>query len=173
MSAPTRTEEDITTGLMALIAWAGNAVAAANALKAEDKLHIAPATLRNWARERYAARYDELREKYAEQLEGQLAHDMREIAGQAIQVERLALEKAEAKLKRNGDDDPARTASHAARVAQSSVDKLLSLTGRPTSIREDRNMNEILRSLVAKGVLQLPEAPAELEAGAEANVPGA
>jgi hypothetical protein len=170
VSNPARTEEDITTGLLALIAWAGNASAACRSLKAEGKMDLKPDTLTNWARGKHTERYNELREKYHEQIEAQIVHDLREISGQAIQVERLALEKAHAKLKRGGDDDPARTASHAARVAQSSVDKMLSLSGRPTSIREDRNATEIVRGLIAKGVLSMPkERPEELPVAPDAS----
>ena len=152
-----RTEEEITTGLMALIAWGGNANAAAKALKAEGKLDTTGATLRSWATERFADRYDELREKYQEQIERGLIQELRELAGLALQGERLAVEKAMSRLEAGKDEDPGRTAANLARVAQSNTDKMLSLSGRPTSIREDRNLEEIMRSLAAKGVIQLPE----------------
>jgi uncharacterized membrane protein YccC len=162
--------EEVTTGLMGLVAWQGNAAAAARALRSEGKLEISPTTLANWARETHFERYNELREKYAEKLEADLVNDMRDIARQAMEVQRTALDKSLTRLIGNEDHDPARTASHAARVAQSMTDKMLSLTGRPTSIREDRNLGEIMRSLAAKGVIQLPaedvtEEPAALEGG--------
>ena len=152
------TEEEVTAGLLALISWTGNAAAAARALKAEGRLDVSSSTLTRWAREVHAARYDELREKYQEQIERGLIQELRELAGLALQGERMAVEKAMARLELNKDEDPGRTAANLARVAQSNTDKMLSLSGRPTSIREDRNLEEIMRSLAAKGVIQLPEA---------------
>jgi uncharacterized protein YeaC (DUF1315 family) len=150
------TEEQTQTALMALIAWAGNAAAASRYLKSDKGIEINPATLSNW-KQTHAIRYDELREKYSAQLEESLAHEFREVAMQAVQLERLAMERATEALEKNQDKDPSRSAANAARVAQSSTDKLLSLTGRPTQITESRNIGEILRSLAAKGILQIPE----------------
>lgn len=141
---------------MAMISWAGNASAASRYLAREGPCPINPSTLNHW-KILYAARYDELREKYSEQMETQLANEMREIARMAVEVERLALEKAQQLLLSGDDRDPSRSAANAARVAQSSTDKLLSLTGRPSQITETRGIQEILRSLAAKGILKLPE----------------
>lgn len=150
------TDAQVTTALMALIAWCGNYTATSHALKSEGKMNVPGKTISEWARYTHAAEYAELRDKYSEQLESNLVHEYRDTARQAVEVEREALDKALMKLRAGDDPDPARTASHAARVAQTMTDKLLSLSGRPTSIREDRNINEILRSLVAKGVVELP-----------------
>ena len=79
-----------------------------------------------------------------------------------MEVQRAGLERAMSTLKE--DRDPSRTAANAATVADKMTSKLLALTGRPTSIREDRNLNEIMRSLVAKGIIQMPEEPAQIEA---------
>jgi hypothetical protein len=148
---------------MAVVAWAGNHSAASRALK-DQNIDLTPTTLSLWTRETYAARFQEMREKYSEQLEQQLIHEYRDVARLAVDVQRLALDKATTRLERGDDGDPGRTAANAARVAQAMTDKMLSLSGRPTSIREDRNLNEIMRSLVAKGILQMPDEPAELPA---------
>lgn len=149
-------EEAVTAGLMAMIAWAGNASAASRQLAREGTWQISAAVLTQW-RTLHGARYDQLREKYAGQMEANLAHEFRDVARLAVEVERLALEKTVAGLVSGEERDPSRAAANAARVAQSSTDKLLSITGRPTQITETRGLQEILRSLAAKGVLQLPE----------------
>jgi hypothetical protein len=148
---------------MALIAWAGNATAASRYLKAEKVIAITGATLNNWRQERYAAKYEEMREKYAAQLEKQIEGDLREMAALAMQAERLAIQKAKEQLEAGEEKDPARAAANLARVAQSSVDKLMTISGRPTVITEQRNVEEILRGLVARGVLKAPDPP-QLEA---------
>ena len=150
------TEEEITTGLMAIIAWAGNASAASRYLKAEKGLSISAVALNGW-KTAHVVRYDELREKYAGQLEANLANEMRDVARLAMDVQRLALEQTKVRLETGKDNDPARSAANAATVTQKMTDKLLSLTGRPTQITETRNLDEILRSLAARKIIQIPE----------------
>lgn len=169
VTAPHRTftEEDVTAGLLAVIAWAGNASAAARALEAEGKLKISSGTLSNWAKHLYVDRFNELRDKYSEQLEAQLVHEYRDVARQAVEVQRLGLERAHERLEANKDQDPSRTAANASTVADKMTRNLLALSGRPTSIREDRNAEEIIRSLMAKGILALPEGASSGDARAE------
>ena len=167
----THSEAQITEGLIAVIAWAGNCAAASRALKSEKGIVISAALLNEWIRGSHTAQYMELREKYAAQLEAQLIHEYRDVARQAVEVQRMALDRTREHLMENKDNDPSRTAANAARVAQAMTDKMLSLSGRPTSIREDRNLGEILRSLAAKGIIELPpdaveESPA-LQAGSD------
>lgn len=139
---------------MAMIAWAGNASAASRMLKSEG-LEVGPQTLRSW-KMTHAIRYDELREKHSASMEANLAHEMRDVAALATQATRLAIQKATDKLEENREDDPARAAANLARVSQSATDKLMTLTSRPVQITETRNVGEILRSLAAKGVIQIP-----------------
>lgn len=150
-------EQEITDCLMAVIAWAGNCSAAHRYLQAEEKRCPSVGTLADWIKGRYAIRYDELREKFRDQLETNLANEYRDTARLAVEVQRKALDRAMENLEGNNDKDPSRTAANAATVADKMTGKLLALTGRPTSIREDRNLEEILRSLAAKRVISLPE----------------
>jgi hypothetical protein len=164
-------QEDIDWCLQALVAWAGNANAARNWLDAhaEGRRVPTPATLTSWSRTHHWERYEQIREQMSGLREQTIANDMRDAAQEAIEVQRLAVERARERLEQNRDDDPARSAASLAKVGQSNIDKLLSLTGRPTTITETRNVNEILRSLVAKGVLALPDDPIQIEAEAEAE----
>lgn len=140
---------------MALVAWAGNAAAASRFLASERDLQIKPTTLSNW-KQSHSIEYMELRDKYATQMEEQLAHEYRDVALTAMAVERIALDKAQIALLSGDEKDPARAAANIARVGQTATDKLLALTGRPTQITETRNLDEILRSLAARGVLEIP-----------------
>ena len=76
----------------------------------------------------------------------------------------MAVEAARGRLESGKDEDPGRTAANLARVAQSATDKRLSLQGRPTQITETRDLGAILRSLAAKGIIQVPDEPAQIEA---------
>jgi hypothetical protein len=113
-------------------------------------------TLIHWVKYTHSIRYGELREKAAVEVEERLVHDYRDIARQAAEATAVAIGQATVMLEKGKDLDPARTASNLAKVATNMTDKMLSLSGRPTSIREDRNVEEILRSLAAKGIIELP-----------------
>lgn len=164
------TQEQIDDCLTALIAFAGNASAAHRYLKAEGKRTPGYAALLNWRRTKYWERFEELREKLGDQLEKTAANNMREIMALSQEATRMALEAEIKRLEDGKEDDPARAAANMARVSQSSVDKLMTLTNRPTQIVENRDVGEILRSLQARGVVTLPEEPAELEAGSDAGL---
>jgi predicted component of type VI protein secretion system len=94
-------------------------------------------------------RYEQIREQYAQKVEATVTNDLRDAAREALETQRIAVQKARERLEADKDDDPARSAANLARVTQSNADKLLSLTGRPTQITESRNVNEMLRGLIA------------------------
>lgn len=159
------TAEEIETCLHALVAWAGNGAQASRYLKAEKDLDISPTTLNNWKR-LHGPRYDEIREKFSDQLEQHLAGDMREAAVLAVSATKLAVEKAHEKLEADEEDDPSGAAARLAKVAQSNVDKVLSLTGRARNPVDSRGVLEIIRSLasISPGLVNIPDAPALEEA---------
>jgi hypothetical protein len=159
------TQQEIDDALAAMVAYAGNAYGAHHYLLSQGKRAPHMGTLRHWVRTKHWEQYERLREQWAAKVEQTVANDMRDAAREAIEVQRIAVEKAKERLEANRDDDPGRTAANLSRVASGNTDKLLSLTGRPSQITESRNVNEILRSLVAKGVLALPdELPEQIEA---------
>jgi hypothetical protein len=162
------TEEQVTQGLMALIAAAGSAPTAAKYLQNEKKLEITADAL-NGLRRRNGARYDEMREKYRGQLEANLVHENRDLARLAIEGQLEAVAKARAMLASGQDRDPARTAANLSRVSAAATDKMLSVSGRPSQITEQRGLQEVLRSLAAKGVLQLPKETMEATEVIEAS----
>lgn len=141
--------EEITKGLMAMVGWAGSAADAHKSLKV-DGLDIPTSTLRSWVKETHRDQYEELRSKYAAQMEEMLVKNYREMALRTSAVQMKAVEAAEKMLDTGQDRDPARTAASLSKVSQVSTDKLMSLTGRPTVITEERGMQEILRSLAQK-----------------------
>src|SRR6185312_12479146 len=158
-------QDDIDWCLQALVAWSGNAYAAHKWLEENAEGRRVPNinTLRSWGRTKHWERYEQIREQWGGLRERSIANDMRDVAAAAVDAQMLAVERAKERLEADRDSEPARTAAALAKVGQVSVDKLLSLTGRPTTITENRNVNEILRSLVAKGVLALPDEPAQIE----------
>ncbi|MDP8909820.1 MAG: hypothetical protein M3N47_12070, partial [Chloroflexota bacterium] len=71
----------------------------------------------------------------------------------AGEVERRALQETAAQLERGELRDASLAARNAATVKGINVDKLLALSGRPSEVVEQRDPNEILASLEAKGIL--------------------
>jgi len=125
------TPEEIDTCLEALIAHAGNATAACEYLELTGNRTPHFGTLHRWANTSHFERYEQLREQFAPQREGQLANHYLDASIVAAEASMLA-------------------------VAQA---KRLALQGRPQRILETRNETEILRSLLAKGVLKMPDLP--------------
>lgn len=163
-------QEEIDQALTAMVAYAGKAHTAVKYLATNGNPDLrvpTGVTLLDWSRTTHWERYEQIRETWAAKVELTVANDMRDAAREAIEVQRIAVEKTRERLEAGRDDDPARSAANLARVASTNTDKLLSLTGRPSQITESRNVNEILRSLVAKGVLSLPDAPEQIEASVE------
>lgn len=142
---------EIQAGLISLAAHAGNAGPASRAL-AEQGIAIPVSTLRTWLRTR-REEYDEIREKYGDQLEAEIARSLRESIAYTTRVAMKAVAVAEERLDLRKDINPAQTAASLARVVGTNTDKLLALTGRPTVITEHRSAEEILRPLIERGVL--------------------
>lgn len=161
------TQEQIDDALTALIAYAGNATAAHEYLEAEGKRAPTPQTLRKWSRTVHWQRYEELRDQFAGKREATLVHNYLDASLRATEAMNLAVDKAKGKLEAGADNDPARTAANLAMVARSATDKRLALQGRPTQIHETRDLGAILRSLAAKGVISVPDEPAQITEGVE------
>ena len=143
-------QEQIDDALMALIAWAGNASAAVRHLKSVGKRAPRVETLLNWSRTLHWERYQELREKYGDQIEKGLAADYLDSARELREVAHMAAEKAKERLEAGEDQDPGRTAANLARASAIALEKSLTLQGKPTQITESRNPSEILAGLIAR-----------------------
>lgn len=208
-SPPRHSQEEITRGLLAVVAWAGNHTAASRDL-GKRGFAISVNTLKRWTAEQHFAEYQRLRDEHAPAVEAQLAHQFRDVAAHAVRVQMLALQAAEKRLEEGqqamvavtdlerqlaGDSlseeartylhgerdrlillhdevgsEAARTAAFAARTGQSAVDKLMTLTNRPQRIVEQRDVNEVLRSLAAKKVVfMLPHGEQSVEPEAAAS----
>jgi hypothetical protein len=97
-------------------------------------------------------RYEQVRRELAPRLEASLAGDLLDNARLATQVENVAIERTLKLLNEGRVRDPSRVARDLSQVATQSVDKRLALQGRPTQIVENRNVDEMIRSLEGLGV---------------------
>lgn len=149
------TEQDVTRGLNALIAFGGSPTQAAQALKDAFELDVPTSTLRTWRDATYAERYVALQAEHGHEIEQAIVRDTRDLARAAAHVERMAIEKAVEAMQHTNlrATDAAQIAVNMSKLKQSNIDKLLALTGRPQAITEHRSAQELIRALAAKGVL--------------------
>lgn len=150
------TEDEVKQALMAVIACHGNVTLASKSLEdCDHPLFVSSLSLRQWISGKHRQLYERLREEHGADLEQKLAREMRDVAAAATEVQLLALTKAKMRLEMGKDPDPAKTASFASRAGASAVDKLMTLTNRPEKIVEQRDVNEVLRSLAARKIIKM------------------
>lgn len=162
-----RTPADVIRGLSVLASCHGSAVKATKVLQERGE-EIDNETLTAWRR-RYPIRYADLHDKISRDLEEAGIRHGRESILKLHEAEDLALEKTVEALKENKVRDPAGTLQRLATTRGITTDKLMTLTGRPTQITENRSVDEIIRALRARvgisaQVIEEKE-PAELPAG--------
>lgn len=156
------TQAQIDKALATLMAWGGNARAAADALNSDTTIlgdTVGADTLASW-KVKYQLEYNRIRQEHAPQLEGFLANEFRDLALKATRVIEKAIDVAEERLDAGKDHDPARTAASLAQVKAKAIDKLMTLEGRePRQEAAKKTVEELMRGLVASGVLSLPQLP--------------
>lgn len=153
------TEHDIERGLYALIAFGGSPAPAARAVKDAFDLDIPKETLRSWRDGTHSQRYADLQIKHAADIEEAMVRDTRDLARAAGALMRETIELTWDKVQNNAHtiraNEAAQIAASMAKIQQTNIDKMLTLTGRPDQITESRTAADIVRALAAKGVLEL------------------
>lgn len=159
------TEAEITRILTCVVAWCGNVSAAVRQLEEEGGEVPREATVRGWMRNQHAELYNSIREQSLAEQERDLSDRYRGVAAQALAGAELGVQKATRMLEADQDKDPSRTAANLATVADKTLRNNMILEGRPTSIKQDKGLPELLRSLISSGILvpsggtqELPEA---------------
>lgn len=95
------------------------------------------------------------RNELAPLIEGELANRLLTVAGRAAAATELAVQKTQEMLDQDKVRDPSRVARDLAQVTAQSIEKRLSIQGRPTQIVEHRDVNEILRGLQKLGIVHV------------------
>jgi hypothetical protein len=103
-----------------------------------------------------------MRRELAPVLEASLADEMLENARYATLVERAAIESVEKRLARGLEKDPATVARNLSMIRTQSIDKRLALQGRPTTIAENRSVDDLVRALEGLGVAKQTVLEAEV-----------
>ena len=145
--------------MVTLASLSGNAMIAAQVLEEEHAIFTSADELQMMRVGKYREMYERLQEEMGAHLEEMMIREAREVANRALVLERKLLDATEQQLANNKMLDPARAAAHVSKVKQTSIDKMLALTGRPTKITASQDAATIIRALEGKGVLVPIEAP--------------
>lgn len=146
------TPEQVLTALNALALNGGHIELARKTLHAQGH-DVSRATLYRWRTETYPERYRQVCDQLAPQVEAHVIELQRSLAVQATQTAIQAVELEQRRLRGGKVKDAAASARNLATVAGISVDKILSLSGRPTSVIEHRTVDDDLRALRAAGIV--------------------
>lgn len=146
------TAEEITNGLTAVALCGGNCVQAEQRLQQAGRA-IPANTLYTWRNHRHADRYREISDTLAPQIEAQVVDLQRELATRAATAALLAVDLEHKRIAQEDVKDASASARNLSTVAGIAVDKILSLTGRPTSVIEHRNADESLARLKRLGLV--------------------
>lgn len=139
-------EEEITTALLTLAHHAGNSERAAAQLQ-QQGLQISSRTLRGWREGKHAERYRQLHETHGREIETALIPELRSNAIEGARVALLAIQKAAEEIEAGNVRDLASAARNLQVASATAMDKLYLATDRPNAPREQRSVEEILRSL--------------------------
>lgn len=140
------TPDQIVAGLTALALNGGNASRAAEQLQAAG-LEISHDTLTRFKNSRFPRRYRDACDRLAPQVENVVVNYHRELAVQAAHAAQRAVALETERLAAGEVKDAAKSAQNLATTAGIAVDKVLSLTGRPTSITEHRTPEQAFKRL--------------------------
>lgn len=153
------------------LALSGSTERASLNLKARG-VDVPGRTLRVW-RQTKRDRLQEIQTQLAPQIEELIVSEARTSAMLAAEVEREALKQTLTQLKAGQAKDPSTSARNASTVKGINVDKMLTLSGRPSVIHETRQASDIIAELVkiAPNVFQVDSEVTEITSPATTEAP--
>ncbi len=137
-------DTEVALGALALYGWEG----AVDYLRNEHGIETTVEKLEIHHR-RFPEKYEEIREKLAPKLEAMAVNDIRSNIVKSNAVISLAIERAHEALREGRRADPEKVGREIAEIQSKGKDTMMALQGRPTVVKEVRNVDEILRALKA------------------------
>jgi hypothetical protein len=130
-----------------------------NMLEASRQTKIPYVTLRKWTQETYADRYRQIEERYGQEIEQQIVMEARQTAQLAAQATRRGVEKTLKDIESGHlrGRELAQATYALAKIMGTNVDKVLTLTGRPTNPGKGSVQDAlgIVRELEASGLIKV------------------
>lgn len=138
-------EVDIERGLTALAVLGDTE-------KAAKRTGLKARTIRHW-RNVHAERYEHIVANRARLIDQACIEEFRTIVQEAAEVTLIAVRAERKNLEAGRTREPGQSALNMAKTAAQMADKVAMMEGRPTTIVEHRNADDILRALEAKGLV--------------------
>jgi hypothetical protein len=136
-----------------LAALFGDATAAAKLLDEQGTAFVSATQLLEWRNGIHRDVYEQYADELAPGLEDAIIRRQRELAARATLLEDRLLSRIEKELGDKTLQNTPQALAAVTKAKQTAVDKLFTLTQRPTQITETRNAGEIVRQLEALRVL--------------------
>lgn len=146
-------QEEIHAAMRTLAALFGDTYAAAKLLDDQKVAFVSADQLQAWRNGEHRDLYEQFADELAPGLENAIVRRQRELAARATLLEDKLLAKVEKDLQDRTIQNVPQALQAVTKVKQVAVDKLFTLTQRPTQIVENRNAAEIVRQLEALRVL--------------------
>jgi hypothetical protein len=128
-----------------------------NVRAASEHLDVSPTTIQKWAQETYADRYRQIEERYGLEIEQQIVMEARETAATAARATRMGVEQVVKEIEAGElkGRELAQATYALAKIMGTNVDKVLTLTGRPTNPGKGSVSDAlgIVRELEASGLI--------------------
>jgi hypothetical protein len=157
MEAAQREEVDV--AMRTLAALFGDVYATARVLDEQSVTFVSPELLAEWRQGQHRELYEKYADELAPGLEEAIIRRQRELAARATALEDRLLGRIEKELNDRTLNNTPQALAAVTKAKQTAVDKLFTLTQRPTQITETRNAADIVRQLEALRVL-VPIGPA-------------
>lgn len=139
---------------LCVIAYCGGNTVRAHEQLASIGVHIPRSTLKDWRVDGYAERYQQIRREHWREIERRNREEMPSIIAALQDLEHEAIEKAREALHAGEVKDMGSFLRNVTTSKGINVDKHSALIGRPTSIVEHRNSEDVLRSLASLGHIE-------------------
>lgn len=154
MAGAAYTPEQVTKGLMAVVAHGGNVAAASEEL-IDDEYQIPAARLREWKTTTHTEQYRQLQDRAARELEDEAVETARGIIKRAGELEQAVLDRLEDKIQSMDGRELALAAKQLSDVKSKNVEKVLQLTGRGGERESGEDFASLLRGLSQLGLVRL------------------
>lgn len=138
--------ETVDLALLTCAMVGGNYRRASDLLAARG-VDVPKTTIQKWSRIQYPNRYRDLADRHAAAIEGRIVARVREIVTASWDVTADAIDLARERIESGDVKDPALAAKALASASAIATDRLLLLTDRPTTITQERSVEQVLNSL--------------------------
>lgn len=151
------TEVDVEMAMRVLALYGGNCVRASEVLKSEGR-PISVEKLRQWKRETHIVRYEKAVDELRARIGTRVSNEAMEVVSRAASIEDALMDRLEDEVHALKPGELAKAALNVAQTKRTNVEIARLLRNEPTSIVENRTVEESLDTLKDLGIAVTVEA---------------